>query len=234
MTNDDIRGALGAYALDAVTDIERRAVERAAESDPSLQAELDELFAAADLLAEDLTDDRPAPAHVWRAIAADIETEATVVPLRTRRPARRWLTAAAGVAAVAVVAVLGIQVFLQRSEISDLRGDPLAAAAEQTAARPDAVTVTLDGATTLDVVLGSDGIGYVLAGELPALAPDQTYQLWAIVGDRVISAGVLGSEPGVSPFQVDGPVAGFALTVEMAGGVVSSDQDPLALGLLSG
>jgi hypothetical protein len=29
-------------------------------------------------------------------------------------------------------------------------------------------------------------------------------------------------------------VAGFALTVEVAGGVVSSEQDPVAVGLIAG
>ena len=40
MTDDDIRGLLGAYALDAVDDDERRAVERLVAQDPEAAAEL--------------------------------------------------------------------------------------------------------------------------------------------------------------------------------------------------
>ncbi len=66
---------------------------------------------------------------------------------------------------------------------------------------------------------------------MPQLAEDRTYQLWAIVDDRVISAGVMGSDPGVSPFQVVGSLAGLALTEEIAGGVVTSQEQPVALWL---
>jgi len=233
MTDHEIEELLGAYALDAVTDIERRQVERALDLDPRLRAEADELVAVSLVLAGDLAPDEPAPDHLWATIEAEISPPA-VGPIHRRRPIRRRLAAAAGAAAVAIVAVLAVTVFLQRTEISDLREDPLASAVEETADRAGAITMTLSGDTTVDVVLGPDGVGYVLGDELPALDADSTYQLWAIVDDRVISAGVLGAEPAVSPFRVDGPVAGFALTVEQAGGVVSSEQDPIAVGLLEG
>jgi anti-sigma-K factor RskA len=233
MTRTDIVELLGAYAVDAVTDIERRRIERALESDAELRREADELLAVSAALADDLGADEPAPDRVWTAIATEISPPAAA-PAPRRRPVLRWAAAVAGAAAVAVVAVLAVQVFLQRSEISDLRGDPLAAAVEETEELPGAMTITMTGDTTLDVVLGPDGVGYVLGESLPALDADSTYQLWAIVDDRVISAGVLGAEPAISPFRVDGPVAGFALTVERAGGVVSSEQDPVALGLLEG
>jgi anti-sigma factor RsiW len=235
MTYDDTASLLGAYALDAVTDAERRSVERAVAAEPTLQTELDDLLRTMAALDEDLAGPGEAPPPgVWRAISREIDAGAPVVPLRPASRARRWIPAVAGAAAVALVAVLGIQTFLQRSEIADLRNDPLAVAAEEAAARPGSATVTLSGDVTAEVVLGADGIGYVLAVDLPGLGADETYQLWAIVGERVISAGVLGADPGISPFQVSGTVAGFALTVERAGGVVSSEQQPVAIGLLEG
>jgi hypothetical protein len=234
MTREEIEGLLGAYALDAVTDLERRRVERAVAADPELRAEAETLLAAADLLAADLADDVPAPARVWKSIAAEIDAGGRVVPLRAPAPRRRWFTAVASAAAVALVAVLGIQVFLQRSEIADLRDDPLAAAAEATAEQQGSLRVPLSGSASADVVLGPDGVGYVLGDELEPLESGSTYQLWAIVDDRVVSAGVLGPSPGIAPFHVDGPVSGFALTVERAGGVVSSDREPIAVGTLEG
>lgn len=233
--DDDIASLLGAYALDAVTDEDRRAVERAVAADPGLTAELDDLLRTVAALDDDLAGggDEP-PERVWRSIAREIDAGATVVPLRPASRVRRWFPAVAGAAAVALVAVLGIQTFLQRGEIADLRNDPLAVAAEETAAQPGSATITLSGDVNADVVLGADGIGFVLAGGLPGLPADETYQLWAIVGERIISAGVLGADPGISPFQVSGDVAGFALTIERSGGVVSSEQQPVAVGLLNG
>ncbi len=93
----------------------------------------------------------------------------------------------------------------------------------------------MTGEVTAEVVLGEDGTGYLVPGDLPALSDDSTYQLWAIVDERVISAGVLGADPGIAPFHLDtgAPVNGFALTVEVAGGVVSSDQAAVSVGLTS-
>lgn len=52
----------------------------------------------------------------------------------------------------------------------------------------------------------------------------RTYQLWVINDtEDVISAGVLGNDPAPALFTSTGDVAGFALTREVAGGVVSSE-----------
>jgi hypothetical protein len=47
--------------------------------------------------------------------------------------------------------------------------------------------------------------------------------------DDVISAGVLGPEPAPSTFRWSGPIAGFALTREVAEGVVSSAGDVVSV-----
>ena len=81
-----------------------------------------------------------------------------------------------------------------------------------------------------------DGEGYLLDDNLATLVPGRTYQLWALVGDRrapAISAGVLGADPGVTAFKVAGPVVGFAITDEVAPGVVSSEQAPVLQGDVS-
>ena len=83
------------------------------------------------------------------------------------------------------------------------------------------------------VVMLPDGTGYLVNDDLTPLSADETYQLWALVGDRsdprVISAGVLGSDPTGASFKLEGPVTGFALTVEHAGGVPVSANDPIAV-----
>ena len=194
MTTNGIEESLGVYALDAVTEFERRQVDRAIERDESLRAEADALLAVSDVLAADLTSDAPAPDHVWNAIAVRIGAARPAPTPRAHRPRRRWLTAAAGAAAMALVAVLAVQVFVSRSDLADLRSDPVAAAATAAADRADSLRLTLSGDTSLDVVVGADGVGYVLGEDLPPLDPATTYQLWAIVDDRVISAGVLVGE----------------------------------------
>ena len=76
-----------------------------------------------------------------------------------------------------------------------------------------------------------DGTGFLIGDALPELETDRTYQLWAIVDGRVISAGVFGNHPGVSPFQVVGDLDGLVVTEEAMGGVVSSSNPPVAVWL---
>ncbi|NNL14679.1 MAG: anti-sigma factor, partial [Acidimicrobiia bacterium] len=78
------------------------------------------------------------------------------------------------------------------------------------------------------IVLMPDGTGYLAEHTLQPLSADRTYQLWAIVDGKVISAGILGPEPGVVPFHIDPEgFQGFAITEEVIGGVTSSENDPV-------
>ena len=56
-----------------------------------------------------------------------------------------------------------------------------------------------------------------------------TYQLWAVVGDEIVSVGLLGSDPDAVPLRIEGDPAVLALTVEVAGGVAVSEADPVAV-----
>lgn len=235
--NDEnqVGSLLGAYALDALSLEERWLVEAALAAEPSLQAAaaLDAAVAAA--LAEGAVDpaDR-APAGLWARIAA---ATAPPEPARAlvRPPAwRRWLGAGVATAAVGATLVLAVVAVRQHARILDFEGNPLAAAAADARNRDGSLVVPLSGEVQADVVLAADGTGYLLMPDAPELAADRTYQLWAIVGDRVISAGVLGPAPEVAAFHVSGEITGFALTVEVAGGVVSSRQEPVAVGLIRG
>jgi anti-sigma-K factor RskA len=57
---------------------------------------------------------------------------------------------------------------------------------------------------------------------LPALPDDETYQLWGVIGDQVISLGVLGHNPEIELFSAGAPVSQLVVTIEQAGGVVSN------------
>jgi len=89
----------------------------------------------------------------------------------------------------------------------------------------DAHVVALDamqGDGGGEVVMMPDGTGYLMGHQLPALGTDGTYQLWARVGDgdaaRMVSLGVLGREPGISPFRLATTPSMFEVTAEPASG----------------
>ena len=90
------------------------------------------------------------------------------------------------------------------------------------------------GADRLEAVLLPGGQGYLYDSSLAPLSSARTYQLWGVVGDQRISYGVLGSSPQpVVPFRASPGVKALAVTAEVAGGVVTSTQTPVAVGLLS-
>jgi anti-sigma-K factor RskA len=72
--------------------------------------------------------------------------------------------------------------------------------------------------------LGARG-GVFIADGLPATPPGKSYQLWAITGNKPVSAGVFDVGPqGSAAFRVEAPpgvdgVDVFAVTLEPAGGV---------------
>jgi anti-sigma-K factor RskA len=106
------------------------------------------------------------------------------------------------------------------------------AAAERAATEPGSVVVDLATAegTVARVIVTADGEGFLIPAALDPLSPDRTYQLWVITPEEaVISAGVLGPEPRPARFTWSGDIAGFALTREVAGGVVSSAGDVVAV-----
>jgi hypothetical protein len=139
--------------------------------------------------------------------------------------------------AAALTALLGVRIGRQ-----DARLDRIDAAVRQAAIRsaataamadPSAEEVkltSLDGHSGARLVRQGDGTGFLRGDKLPALPSDRTYQLWAVRDDAKISLGVLGNQPGVSPFRIAGPVMGYAITDEVAGGVAASKNAPVVVG----
>ena len=90
--------------------------------------------------------------------------------------------------------------------------------------------VSADGTASAQLVRRPDGTGYLVPGSLAPLPEGRVYQLWAVRSDAKISLGVLGSAPEVSAFRMMGPVAAFAVTEEVAGGVAVSQNQPVVVG----
>jgi anti-sigma-K factor RskA len=251
LSREQVRELLGAYALDAVDADERADIERELAGDPAARAEVVEFRELAALLVNVGTD---APVGVWDRISDAIggHDAPAVPPLRPpdelrRRRQSRGVRIAAAVAAIAAAAavVLGVRVSNQDHRIDSLAKTvhereslrhQLAVSRDAPGARTVALSTT-GGRRDAEIVILPDGTGYFADDHLQPLPDGRTYQLWALVGDTskptAVSAGVLGRAPDVVVFRFAGPVLGFALTDELSPGVVSSRNQPVAVGTLS-
>jgi anti-sigma-K factor RskA len=222
---------LGAYALDAVDDDERRRVEDYLAVNPRAESEVQAHREVATMLAFTGMD---APDRLWSRIAGEIGDQAPppsgdlakVLSIdEAPRRRSRFATAAPWVASVAAAAVVGFVAF-GLADRADAPNDPISSALEVARADRDSLTTTLvsEGSDAFaEAIIDQDGHGFVVAQNLPTLADDQTYQLWGVVpnGD-VISLGIFGPNPEIETFSVFGELTALAMTIEQAPGVISN------------
>lgn len=240
---DEVRELLGAYALDAVDDDERAAVERLLVRDPRARAEVAEFRETAAMLAQGGGE---APQGLWSRIEDSLAEPPPplVLPMERARSRRRGTRIAAVVgiaAAVAAFVALGAKVVDQDRRLDDVAAPTVSDLADLASNDPAARSLTLassNGATRAEVVWLPDGTGYLVDDNLAALPADKTYQLWAVTGTdasstETISAGVLGPNPRVTAFRFEGPVQGFLVTEEDAPGVPTTQNTPLLAGSLN-
>lgn len=234
---------LPAYALDAVDDLERRAVERLLDADPDARRALDEYR---DVVAAFAVEQAP-PAEAREAVLARVAatpqtTEGaptgSVAPVRGAAPSsggssagrarRRW-----GVAAVAAAAVLAVAVpttVAVRATQEQARLQEQADVVAQMIADPAATIVRGDvagGGEASVLVAGDDYL--FRASDLPGAGDDRDYQLWVVGADGgVTSAGVLPDREGtVERLVQDVPGVGVAVSVEPEGGSQQPTTDPI-------
>ena len=247
LAHRQIEELLGAFALDAVDADERDLVEAHLAGCPRCRAEVAAHRETAALLAHTGT---RAPEGVWERIAESIEDDAPpelqLAPVTppaegTKRRGRRSITMRTATVMTAVAAAcaafLGVQIGLRDGDLGDLRRDVsedrLLRAALAAMGDPDAESLALqsfDGDQGARVVRLPDGTGYIVAEDLAPLPADRTYQLWGLNGDAKVSLAVLGHDPDVASFTMVGPVTGFAVTDEPAGGVVATEASPVVVG----
>jgi anti-sigma-K factor RskA len=246
--HDELRELLGAYALDAVSDSEAELIRSHLITCESCAEEVAQHHEIAAMLANTGGE---APAHLWDRIEAQLDPRpgsmvAPVVDLdalrsgrnrsrSTSRGALRWLEAAAAV--VVIVALTAVVIHLN-DRVGQLQGasaqQQLMRAATTALHDPAANTVDLASTSTsrlAQIAILPSGSAFLLNDALPTLPDSRTYQLWAKVGDRLVSMGVLGNHPTAIAFDVgNAKVSGFAVTDEHAGGVVRPTGPPVALG----
>jgi anti-sigma-K factor RskA len=229
----DLDELLGAYALDAVDDDERRRIDDYLEVNPRAANEVQAHREVATMLAFTGMD---APDDLWGRISAEIGEQAPppgpelarVMSIDDHPRRRRISTVAPWVVSAAAAAVLAF-VAIGIADRADAPNEPLANALEIAQGDRDSVTTTLVSEASdasAEAIIDQDGHGFVVAQGLPTLPEDQTYQLWGVVEDgQVISLGIFGPNPEIETFTVEGPVSALAITIEEFPGVIS-DGNP--------
>ncbi|WP_332760607.1 anti-sigma factor [Pseudarthrobacter sp.] len=235
------------YALDAISDAERAAIDRyiSAAPDAERSAFLERVRQARETLAASFTAEAEPPADLFARIVsqlpslaqlpADGPTEVIAAPAaqspaealdelaaarvrreERRRPAgaRRWLTA---VAAAAVIALGGVGV---GAYITD-QNDPLNQVVRAADVREASVPVSAGGTATVLISSSKDAVVVKMNG-VPAPPAGKVYQMWLIPkdGSAPVSQGLMDEAALSKPAVVKGiaSAAALGITVEPVGG----------------
>lgn len=232
------------YALDAVTDEERRAIEQYISAAPAAErtAFFDRVRQARETLARTFRVEEEPPANLFDRIVAQLPAQgsqpeedapaAAAGPAATpagdelakarqrraerRRPSgsRRWL---AGVAAAAAIALGGVGV---GSYLAD-QNDPVNQVVRAGDLREASVDVAGGGTATL-LISSSEDAAVVKMNGVPAPPAGKVYQMWLIPkdGSAPVSQGLMDEEALSKPAVVEGisSAAALGITVEPVGG----------------
>lgn len=244
-THDEIGELLAALALDAVDNVERTELEQHVEECPRCRSELDAMRDVAAMMGNTV---EPLPDNLWSRISSRLyesreqitppmpklvhesRSDAAIIPIETHRAgnsrrARSGFVAFAA-AAAAIVIALSVSLAGANNQVAQLQGAIDASAHTAVVAAletPGHKIVNLTDANSLGVaqfVMLPDGRGYLVKSSLPGLSSKTTYQLWAIVGGRPISVGLMGNSPNLVTFTMAGSPSpsALAVTVEPSGG----------------
>ena len=242
---DQTRELLGAYALDAVDDVERRRVEKLLASDPSARDEVERLRLVADKLGN-AAESAP-PAQLWESLQSAIDADSSarkpsgsteptsIFSSKKHRSVNKPFLAAAAVLAVFVIGGAIFAGVRQDGNVPNTIAS-MTAMANDAASKPGSRTgfLTDPGQTMkVQVVADAQGHGFLMTDPLPALPEDETYQLWAANNGTMISLGMLGSNPEMSMVPIDPSVTELALTREPVSGSVAPTSSPMATGSLA-
>ncbi len=231
----DLHGLSGAYAVDALDDLERARFERHLAECEDCRAEVAGLVEAASLLTE--TTALTPPPELRDRLLAEVAMVRPLPPVvgvheatRTRAPRRRLVV---GLAAAVVLAVAGVGVAAWHPWTDETSAAPTAA--ERVLAAPDAASETLTfpgGARAKLVRSASLHQAVIVTTAMPAAPGDNVYQLWfAQPDDGMVSAGVMPAKADQTVLlQGDAATAtAVGITVEPRGGSPEPTSDPIAL-----
>lgn len=239
LTHAETQDLLSSFVLGATRDDERQALERHLAGCAECREELKRYERLVEALARSARRLSPLVGPGAEVVPGPrpARTPSDPSPLLIRTVAR---LIAATVIALAVVSAL--TVFYQHREFAQLRRSVASSLvsnqAELALLDPSAKHIVLTGGAGHGVLLlaatRSSGSSFIVNTGLPALDSARTYELWELIDGRSHRMAVLGSDPGVTSFQLLRSGDALAVTVEPAGGVAQPTQSPLAEGQLTG
>ena len=219
--SDDIHALAGAYALDALDDIERARFEQHLGRCSTCQEDVDSYRATAARLATSIA--VPPPAALRDNLLSEIQTvrqePAAVRAISQRRRIVAPLLAAAAAVMLIVAGVSLVDARRDRDRAEQVSAIMTAPDAERVALSPTDVAPT--GAHGTMVWSASHGKAVVVIDGLPASADGRAYELWFIVDGTPEPAGVMSSDGGPMVATIDAPpgsMEGMGVTEEPAGG----------------
>lgn len=221
----DVHALSGAYAVDALDDIERAAFERHLASCAECRAEVASLRETAVLLAS-IEETEPPPGLRARVLA-EISTVRPLPPEVAPPAPRRRLRTSLLSAAAAVVLLLGIGVVVAQPWENP-------SVAESVLSADDAQSTTLELGEASATVVHSDSLGraVLVTDDMPPPPEGKVYQVWLDQPDGgMVSAALMPVDPDQTVL-LDGDATtatGAGITVEPAGGSPEPTTEPIAL-----
>ncbi|WP_229070945.1 anti-sigma factor domain-containing protein [Actinoplanes sp. DH11] len=226
----DIHALVGAYALDALDELERTAFERHLRDCEPCRLEADDLGETAARLADGAWSVPPPRLreNVLAAVATTRQAPVAVRSARSVRPARRLRLVAAAAVVVALAGAGAAAITVQEQRVR--RAEAVAEAARDTESRIRAIL------TAPDVVLRDEpltsggrvtvassrlsGAGVIMLAADGAPAADRVYQLWTIRAGAPRSEGPLATGQSTVTRVVEGlpGASAVGVTVEPAPG----------------
>ena len=254
MSHDEANELLAVAALHAVDAETLAAIEEHAATCPRCQSELDSFRAVAAALGNSV---EALPEGLWTSISSQLwerNGETTEMPAlvvgdargdvvaigSASRSTRRTRTAfgAIAVAAAAWIVVLALSLTSAQNHVTNLQSALRIAnrsVVQRALSTPGHQIVNLTNSSDqhlAEFVMVPGGTGYLVKSSMPALASNETYQLWGIVKGSPVSIGVMGSSPGQVTFTLNsspGP-SELAVTVQGAGGSLTPAKSFVASG----
>jgi anti-sigma-K factor RskA len=233
MDRAEIHELSAAYALDALDHTELGAFEEHLAHCPECRENVASFQTAASELAYDA--DAPPPSPVLRnRILTQAASERPSVPAAAPSR-RRWaLPVAAGAAVAAGCASLALAFWAAdlSQQVDDFQAREHAA--DEVAlmlADPSVERIPLEGGNGVLVVDEETQEGHLVLFGLDQAPEAHTYEAWVIRDDEAVAAGLFsGGEERATVVRLSEPVpagAVVAVTVEVAGGVEQSEQQPI-------
>jgi anti-sigma-K factor RskA len=214
----DIHALSGAYAVDAVDDVERASFERHLAGCPSCRAEVESLRAASAALGDDAT--TPPPPALRAAVLGDISRVRPLPPITVGGSGgpRKWVPALVAAVVLALVGVGGAvwQPWRDDSSVTVSVADQVLqdpAAERFTQELGDGVTATVVRSEKLNRAV-------IVTTNMPAPPDGKVYQLWLQTPDRHMNAaGLMPAGADTVLFEGDADDAvGAGVSLEPAGG----------------